>query len=305
MADLQANRSLEDCPKRPIIFVCHGLGGILVKKALAYSATRTSKHVEHLHSIFLSTYAILFFGTPHLGGDTAGWLTLKQDHRHHSATMHNESHLLSVMQRDSETLEAITEQFVPLKKQFYIFYFWEEVPVNFDGETRLVVEEPSAAPIEDDTERSGIDANHWQMVQFSDPDSSSYRTVLEALVRYCRMAPGIIVRRWEQASDILSQVRSHEAAELRGTAFDVRRNNLPFNYERRNAEQTQNKHFEIPQVVSSFYTGREDVSRLVTDSLLNPMARTPGQQRRFVIHGVGGSGKTQFCSKFAQDHRAR
>ncbi|KAK9856554.1 hypothetical protein MYU51_000259 [Penicillium brevicompactum] len=26
-------------------------------------------------------------------------------------------------------------------------------------------------------------------------------------------------------------------------------------------------------------------------------------QRRFVIHGLGGSGKTQFCSKFAQDNR--
>src|SRR5271170_8023569 len=79
VADLQADRSLEDCTKRPIIFVCHGLGGILVKKALAYSSTRTSKHVEHLYSIFVSTLAILFFGTPHQGGDTAGWLTMKRE----------------------------------------------------------------------------------------------------------------------------------------------------------------------------------------------------------------------------------
>ncbi|KAK5110685.1 hypothetical protein LTR85_000746 [Meristemomyces frigidus] len=31
----------------------------------------------------------------------------------------------------------------------------------------------------------------------------------------------------------------------------------------------------------------------------------PQQQRRFVVHGVGGSGKTQFCCKFAQDHQQR
>ncbi|KAL8706412.1 MAG: hypothetical protein Q9201_000558 [Fulgogasparrea decipioides] len=67
VADLQADRSLEGCSQRPIIFVCHGLGGILVKKALAYSSSRISKNVEHFYSIFTSTYALLYFGTPHCG----------------------------------------------------------------------------------------------------------------------------------------------------------------------------------------------------------------------------------------------
>ena len=28
-------------------------------------------------------------------------------------------------------------------------------------------------------------------------------------------------------------------------------------------------------------------------------------QKRYVLHGLGGSGKTQICLKFAQDHRER
>jgi GTPase SAR1 family protein len=27
------------------------------------------------------------------------------------------------------------------------------------------------------------------------------------------------------------------------------------------------------------------------------------EQKRFVVYGLGGAGKTQFCSKFAQDNR--
>lgn len=307
VADIQADRSLEDCLQRPIIFICHGLGGILVKKALAYSSTRTSKHVEHLYSIFVSTFAILFFGTPHNGTDKANWLV--PPHAEGSrllARIREESQLLSAVEKDSETLQMITDQFAPLMKQFHIFFFWEEVQSNFGDRTGFVVEESSAAPMIDNTERSGIHATHSQMVQFSRTHSSSYRTVIEALVRYCRDAPPVIARRWQQAAASLAQVRSHEALELTGTAFDVHNDNRPFYYQRKASERPRNKHFHIPQVVSSTFTGREDMSQLVERSLLaRESTDSSRQQRRFIIYGIGGSGKTQFCCKFAQDHRER
>lgn len=307
IADLQADRALEGCLQRPIIFICHGLGGILVKKALAYSSTRTSKHVEHLHSIFVSTFAILFFGTPHNGADKAYWLIPPNtEHTRLFSRTREESQLLSAVEKDSETMQVITDQFAPLVKQFHVFFFWEEVQSKFGDRTRYVVEESSAAPMIDNTERSGIHATHLEMIQFSKAQSSSYRTVIEALVRYCRDAPPIIARRWEQTAASLQRARSNEASELTGTAFDVHQNNRPFFYERKASERPCNKHFHIPQVVSSIFTGREDMAELVERSLLaQESTESVHQQRRFIIYGIGGSGKTQFCCKFAQDHRER
>jgi hypothetical protein len=306
VADLQADRSLEGCSKRPIIFICHGLGGILVKKALAYSSTRTSKNVEHLYSIFLSTFAILFFGTPHFGVDRLSWLAMA--HAEDSpmlARPRKESQLLSAIEKDSETLQAITDQFAHLMKQFHIFFFWEELQSNVAGRWEYMVEESSAAPMIDNTERSGIYANHSQMIRFTDPHSSSYRTVLEALVRYCRTAPPTISRRRQRAHRAFSQIRCQEAMELTGTAFDVHKDDAPFQYPQRASQKPRNRHFYIPQVVSSIFTGREDVSRMVEDALFASDVYSSRQQCRYIIHGIGGSGKTQFCSKFAQDHRER
>ena len=69
-------------------------------------------------------------------------------------------------------------------------------------------------------------------------------------------------------------------------------------------ELSKNKHFDTPQSVSSIFTGRE----ALLDDLRTFLVQPPGsahrqQQRRFVIQGLGGSGKTQFCCKFADDNR--
>lgn len=50
-----------------IIFLCHSLGGIIVKRALSYAQTRTAHKVSNGRLIFTCTYAVLFFGTSHHG----------------------------------------------------------------------------------------------------------------------------------------------------------------------------------------------------------------------------------------------
>lgn len=67
---------------------------------------------------------------------------------------------------------------------------------------------------------------------------------------------------------------------------------------------SSNQYFDIRQAVSDFYTGRESLLEELRATMVPPPGILRGQ-RRFIIYGLGGSGKTQFCCKFAADTRER
>ena len=296
VAELEADRSTANATRRPIIFVCHDLGGIVVKRALAYSASRTSQKVAHLYSIFVSTYGILFFGTPH-NGFSPSWLS---SHVQSWTEMHD---LRGATGNSSETLQNINDQFAPLMKQFHIHYFWEQQEtVNTRG-CGFVVEESSAAPIVDDTERSGIYATHAQMCKFAGVDSPGFLVVRATLHRYSRDANEIIATRWLQALSLLERLRHYEAAEL--VASDPQSGKSLVIYDKY-ATTFRNKHYRVPYTASNIFTGRKDVSQRLEKSFLSKSAKINSPvQKRFVLYGLGGQGKTQFCLKFIQDYRQR
>jgi hypothetical protein len=67
-----------------------------------------------------------------------------------------------------------------------------------------------------------------------------------------------------------------------------------------------NEYFDTPQQVSSIFTGRKELLRELAEFFISPPGTShDSQQRRFVVYGIGGSGKTQFCCKFAEDNRDR
>jgi hypothetical protein len=53
---------------RPIIFVAHGLGKVIVKSALVHSNSARPGALQDQKSIWLSTYGIISMGTPCLDG---------------------------------------------------------------------------------------------------------------------------------------------------------------------------------------------------------------------------------------------
>ncbi|KMK55827.1 LipA and NB-ARC domain-containing protein [Aspergillus fumigatus Z5] len=189
VADLEAYRSLGDCRTRPIIFVCHGLGGVIAKKALAHSANSTSPLVAHLNEIFISTFVILFFGTPHININLANRLVLES-----SGVGDGRAQRLGYSQssppKKLQSLESITDQLAPLMRKFYTTFFWEGMPTDFGGYHDFLVEPASAAPaIYESPKCAIVGTTHSRMVKLLEW-SPSYSTVLATLKQYCLKAPG-------------------------------------------------------------------------------------------------------------------
>jgi hypothetical protein len=90
--------------------------------------------VEHLHSIYVSTYGILFFGTPHHGSNKANLVTFAQrivDVLIPSKLVDTDSQLVDAIKEGSEVLQDITDNFIPIMKRFRVFFFWEQEKTDF------------------------------------------------------------------------------------------------------------------------------------------------------------------------------
>jgi hypothetical protein len=125
-----------------------------------------------------------------------------------------ESGLLNALQEESEALQNITDQFTPLMANFRIFFFWEQEKTDLKYTKDYIVDETSAAPILDNTERCGIASDHSGICKFGSTTSQGFRTTVAALRRYTQDAPQVINSRWAKTIDLMRENRRYEAVEI-------------------------------------------------------------------------------------------
>ena len=97
---------------------------------------------------------------------------------------------------------------------FRIFFFWEQEKTDLKYAKEYIVDETSAAPILDNTERCGIAADHRGMCRFEKSTSQGFRTAVAALRRYSQEAPQVISSRLSKTAEMLSENRRYEAMEM-------------------------------------------------------------------------------------------
>ncbi|KAK2737291.1 hypothetical protein FQN57_000375 [Myotisia sp. PD_48] len=216
---LVANRNLSKTSENPIIFVCHSLGGLVVKKALSYSArVRNEKTLFH-RAIYISTFGILFLGTPHNGADVAKLGSMLQSIISMvvpTKFVDSSAQLVHTLKSNNEHLQNINREFVQIMNRFHIYFFHESKPMDLGGSRVFIVDESSAAPIFDGVERMGIEADHGAMVRFVDANSPGYEPVTEAIHRYASEAPALISARWQQEYREREQAKVEEARQQFG-----------------------------------------------------------------------------------------
>ncbi|KAL8647828.1 MAG: hypothetical protein Q9210_005328 [Variospora velana] len=217
VADVYSNRKLRKAGERPIIWVTHSLGGLVVKRALIHSSEIRGVRTEHLRSVFVSTYGVLFLGTPHHGSDIAQWgnrlewicsVVLPKK------IVDTEPQLVDALKTNNETLQNIDRQFAQLMTRFHIYFFHEGKPTNLKGTLRFIVDETSASPTAPDVERAVIQADHSHMCKFENDSAPGFERVVVGIQRYAEEAPATIAQRWETEKKERSTAIQAEAAEL-------------------------------------------------------------------------------------------
>ena len=227
IAELAANRRIRKATERPIIFVAHSLGGLVVKRALIYSSEIRGNYTEHLRSIFVSTYGILFLGTPHKGSDLAKWGSLLESICRGvmpSGIVDSNPNLVTALKRENETLQVIDRQFYQLISRFHVYFFHEGKKTNLGKlKMEIIVDEESASPNAPDVERAAIQQDHSHMCKFESDASPGFDLVAEGIQRYAGDAPVKVAVNWEQERKERLATKQAQVEELMpGTLLHAR-----------------------------------------------------------------------------------
>ena len=121
---LSLERTTADSNGRPIVFIGHSLGGILVKKAIILAHERSDE--PEYQDVLDNTKGIAFLGTPHRGSDSAWWgAVVANIMKGLSIGTSTNSRLVSNLKKDSSSLGSISSQFVHRTKGIRIYTFYE------------------------------------------------------------------------------------------------------------------------------------------------------------------------------------
>lgn len=173
--------SVENGSTRPIVFICHSLGGIIVKKALIIAHERSSD--IHYKNFLDKTQAIAFLGVPHRGADAAWWFSFAASSLK-GATLGASTHtaLVKDLQKASPTLATISKQFVERGQSLRIYTFYETRRLS----GIVVVDEQSAVLNLPNEKLFPVDANHRTICKIPSAESQEFEAVgawIEDLVR--------------------------------------------------------------------------------------------------------------------------
>ena len=113
--------------QRPLIFVCHSLGGVVFKEFLVHLSLQLDRGRDLLRSIF----GVVFMGTPHRGSRAATPARLLSKIIN-VATLGSavRSDLIRTLQVSSVELETISRHATELLKALTIVSFYEQKPMG-------------------------------------------------------------------------------------------------------------------------------------------------------------------------------
>ncbi|RDW59348.1 uncharacterized protein DSM5745_11043 [Aspergillus mulundensis] len=255
----------QGCESRPIIFIAHSLGGIVVKEALVQA-----KLGHTFESIRTATYGIAFFGTPHRGSHLAKMgETLAKAVRAFLRTPSN-TFINSLKENDLYANE-LSANFGQLLEDYKYINFYETLPLRSLG---IIVEKKSATlGLPDSRELTvALLGDHESICRYISEDDDNYKHVSGLITRFAAIA----MKECEEAS-----LFGDSSAESTLAGLTL-------------VEHVESKIYMIPFGRNTKFVGREVVFDQLK-SLVLPI----GTNSRVALFGLGGVGKSHVAIEFA------
>ncbi|KAK1252195.1 hypothetical protein MKX08_003382 [Trichoderma sp. CBMAI-0020] len=214
---------------RPIIFIAHSLGGLVVKEALVQASVGS----EEDQTIYRSCYALFLFGVPNRGlnnlslksmvkgqpneslvrdlGESSRFLSLLHE-RFNACFTFDDSHILSI----SETKHTATVEWNSETGT------WERTgpEVMMVGHTSAT----NAHQNEKTYNRLSINSDHSEMVKFSDISNPDYLNIQSRLVDLVNSAPTAIRERFDHHTRKITQLERQFLRNLKAPDSEAFRN---------------------------------------------------------------------------------
>ncbi|KFY69602.1 hypothetical protein V496_00117 [Pseudogymnoascus sp. VKM F-4515 (FW-2607)] len=207
---LVRSRAKESEKRRPIIFIGHSFGGIVIKEALI----KATLAAQHFGLIKESTHGIIFLGTPHRGASIALYgetlVTIAK-----AVGFGSDTGLIRNLREKSPELLKLATNFSDIYNNFEIFCFYELLPWKFSS---VVVEQASA--VIEGRLSVGLTVNHSGLNKYtSDQDPNlimiakvvagmvhSSRSKIEHAANLPKAATPVARRPWEIAASLVCDI---------------------------------------------------------------------------------------------------
>ncbi|KAL4963231.1 uncharacterized protein BDV14DRAFT_177008 [Aspergillus stella-maris] len=257
----------QGCETRPIIFIAHSLGGIVVKEALVQA-----KLGHAYQSIQAATYGIVFFGTPHRGSHLAKLgETLAKAVRAFLRTPNNT--FINALKENDLYANELSANFQQLLEDYKYINFYETLPLRSLG---IIVEKSSSTfGLPDSRELAvALLGDHESICRYMDEEDDNYKHVSGLITRFADIA----MRECEETS--LFGVDSRSSTLVESTIVAE--------------EKEEPKICMIPFRRNPGFVDRASILEQL-EALTVPETATS----RIALYGFGGVGKSQIAIEVA------
>ncbi|KAM0310604.1 hypothetical protein ACHAO8_007970 [Botrytis cinerea] len=220
-------------------------------------------HQQAFTNLRLSVAGIIFLGAPFQGSDTALFGTWL------AKALRRDTTLLELLKKDSQALYDLSRDFWGSYSAWDLVCFYEMIDAEFGPIKTQVVSSQSATLL--GKRMIFLNTDHSGLNKFSGEGDENFALLLPEIQRMIRDGLSIVVDR-------------HRVKDAD-----------PANH--------GNVHWMVPRTINSLFTGRDELLRRIQKAIHCDSTSGPDKQKRFVITGLGGQGKSEICLQIANQMR--